>query len=300
LPEQVQRANFHVYQFIVRSRVAISGDTIQDPVDGGRILVLPHLFYDDRGAWSDCPLIELADYVRGLLPSRTIGSERKADTKNNARQGVDDDLHKRLPWTKSYSKELKDNDREIKKPRKVPKRKDIPTFSSSSSEPESEVDTEEEEAFEYEKVDLAAARADLERDGTEFVDFRIIIRGGEWTLAHMGQEFDAYRGTFRGSVIDKWIRKYKLQLSMTFSRKLHSNHGACELARGYCHRMQYYFDIWLDQPDLDMEYVPEHHNSYEEPPNFVAIVAFFQTEKHEDAEERIKCIRNIRPSRPRK
>ena len=77
---------------------------------------------------------------------------------------------------------------------------------------------------------------------------------GLWTLEHKGVAFDAAQGYTKGKESSKFCSKWHLQTTMRFSTRDCGEHAAIVLARAWCSKMQYLFDLALDVVDPDFSF----------------------------------------------
>jgi hypothetical protein len=96
---------------------------------------------------------------------------------------------------------------------------------------------------------LASARAAL--DGSvapRFDDFKVIVRGG-WAAAAVGVGADCYTGKAIGADIESWCRAMHVPMSGRFGiLKFASDARAQVMARAWCHRMQYFYNVTSGDP----------------------------------------------------
>ena len=99
------------------------------------------------------------------------------------------------------------------------------------------------------------------QDSTEH--FTLTLRGGAWTQAHHGTEADAVAGqAARGAPAD-WCRTYGLPKMASFSIRRYGEQIATRLAEEWCARLQYFFDLYLEDNSAMLKYTEEALQSYE-------------------------------------
>ena len=103
-------------------------------------------------------------------------------------------------------------------------------------------------------------------DDEEVVDWRVSVLGGAWTVRHRGVAFNAFRSAPRvGSVAEQWAADYNIGKSARFDMSLYGSSVANDLAKGYSHRCQYFFDIWLCSGNERYTYSQHDLDAYVEP-----------------------------------
>ena len=81
--------------------------------------------------------------------------------------------------------------------------------------------------------------------------FVVIVRGGQWTLAHHGVEFDGFRGIAKHGPAKDFCRHAGLNQSATFAVNMYGLGGSEEMAKWWCARMSYLCRTWMaSQPDV--------------------------------------------------
>lgn len=77
-------------------------------------------------------------------------------------------------------------------------------------------------------------------------NFKVRLLGGNWLAGTKGKAYDAWRGWASGMQAQEWCERYKLNKSRRCEVSAYSEQGATTLANAWCHRMQYYCQIWAD------------------------------------------------------
>ena len=81
-------------------------------------------------------------------------------------------------------------------------------------------------------------------------------------MQHKGVAFDAAQGYTKGKEASKFCSKWHLQTTMRFSTGDCGEHAAITLARAWCSKMQYLFDLWMDSVDPDFSFTQAHVDSW--------------------------------------
>ena len=101
---------------------------------------------------------------------------------------------------------------------------------------------------------------------TEVTDFKVQLRGGQWTATRVGEAFDSFRVFAMKGDASRLCASFGMTATATFSIKLYTEAGAERLAQLWCHRMQGYLDIWRAHGAADdFRFDDAVLSSYEEP-----------------------------------
>lgn len=142
-------------------------------------------------------------------------------------------------------------------------------------------------------VDALYERRFLMQGGDQAsIDFRVQLRGGQWTARHTGKAYDSFRGCASPGEPTQMCALYNMGTTATFAVKAYSEVGAQRLAELWCHRMQWCLDVWrASDCEAGFMFTDGDMASYEEPEVGVAVEdglrAAFQ--------RRLASIRAIRP-----
>ena len=115
---------------------------------------------------------------------------------------------------------------------------------------------------------LAAAAPDM-----SLHDFKTGVLGGKWTAKHKGVPFDAIQGSARGVLAQSFCRRRNVQLSARFDVSAYGQVACNVLARAWCHRMQYYYNLELtDALGEGKVFTQADVDAYLAPTEFVQLV----------------------------
>ena len=133
----------------------------------------------------------------------------------------------------------------------------------------------------------------LAHDATEVADFKVQLRGGQWTAAHVGEAYDSFRSFAMKGDASRLCALFGMTATATFSIKLYTEAGAERLAQLWCHRLQWYLDVWMAHGRAeDFRFDDALVASYDEPPAGPA----GHTGGEDDAfQRRLATIRATRP-----
>ena len=105
-------------------------------------------------------------------------------------------------------------------------------------------------------------------------DFVWSLRGGAWTAEHRGVAYDVFRAEGIPGEPREFLALYGLAQSGSFSIAAYGEAEASELARYWCHRHQFLFDVWGENgADPGFRFQEAHLAAYEEPPFAAALHA---------------------------
>ena len=221
--------------------------------------VLPFVSYHGCNLCVSCSeVVTLASFLESLpsLPARASASSTSQAQRGMPRDHASD-LVIKYPWLAGSL------ERDVAAAR---------TTASSSGGAGEVVEEMSCEALTDEQIEQAftALRAEKEKyagdDDEEVVDWQVSVLGGAWTLRHRGVAFNAFRSAPRvGSVAEQWAADYNMGKSARFDMSLYGSSVANDLAKGYSHRCQYFFDIWLCSGNERYTYSQHDLDAYVEP-----------------------------------
>jgi hypothetical protein len=143
-------------------------------------------------------------------------------------------------------------------------------------------------------AELEALRARWARDEHgAATDFKVRVRGGAATAARMGGPADASRGEAANQQAEAFCLAAELPRSATFNLRRYTETHARDLARAWCHRLQWWYDLWLERGGLEpVRFAPEDAAQYQAP----QWVADLQAEGNDYVAARLAELGNIMPS----
>jgi hypothetical protein len=128
-------------------------------------------------------------------------------------------------------------------------------------------------------------------DAADGSNFHWTLLGGRWTMAHLGVEFDAFKGSARAHA-EPWVVEHRLAKSARFGISVFGELDAKTLAVAWCHRMEYMF-----QRTQDASIAEEQRfimTFYVEPPDVQPMYV-----KSEVLRKRVEHLRRLVASQPR-
>ena len=126
-------------------------------------------------------------------------------------------------------------------------------------------------------------------------DFKVSVLGGAWTKRALGRDFDAVKIAAGHAAAARWCELYGLQASARYDLQLYGRELAGALAHAWGHRMQFYYDLFVDSEADPFVYDPSVHEAYTEPEELAASFGVAGGR----AVQRLEQIRAIRPAHPR-
>ena len=121
----------------------------------------------------------------------------------------------------------------------------LPVCEESSSDMDDDITLDPEIAEELARFRASWAEAQEGRSN----DFQVTVLGGSWTARHKGVVADAFSGSARGDTANAWCRCRGLPRSARYEIALYGEEHAAALARVWCAKMQYLFNVCLERED---------------------------------------------------
>jgi hypothetical protein len=182
------------------------------------------------GRQREVPFLEFVDRLPEL--TRNVG-DGDAQAKPRSKKQT---LLEQFPWLRDYEKKLDffASSDKTKKPR-------ARADDDSGSDGASELCDDEVDAA-LDALHLARAELLAETADADCADFRPHVLGGKWTAQFLHKPFDAISGMARNGEAEAFSERRIGQKTMRFS----VTYGTKEcgiLARAYCHRLQYFYDV---------------------------------------------------------
>lgn len=139
---------------------------------------------------------------------------------------------------------------------------------------------------------LMSKRAEWQPDDmAERSHFSVDLLGGRWTKAHLGVEYDAFRGSCQRGEAEQWCDRYSLQKSFRCGLRQVSEEVAHLICTEWCKKMQWLFDKWLAEGD-GVDYGDEALSAF---PESLEVSKVWEAGAGGPARERIGKIRSLRP-----
>jgi hypothetical protein len=112
-----------------------------------------------------------------------------------------------------------------------------------------------------------------EEDNVHTTDFETFIRGGTWVQTHAGTAFDCIIGRPCSEPAREWIQIHFQTKTAAFAYKRYGEEAANMLALGWCHRMQYFFNLYADSHSRPFRYEKAELDAYEPEPAYAEWLA---------------------------
>ena len=121
--------------------------------------------------------------------------------------------------------------------------------------------------------DLDKARAALSADPEPSTDdFKVSVLGGHWTMEHHGVGADAVMGSARGNAAKAFCTRRGVQQGIRFNYSVYGAEACGILARGWCHKMQHFYNLELSRPNgRELVFGAERVETYREPTEFARL-----------------------------
>ena len=140
--------------------------------------------------------------------------------------------------------------------------------------------------------ELLLARERVAADPGQQLDFKITLLGGKWTKENRDVSFDAVKGAPRqNSSAEDFSVAYGLGKSARFEIALYGLNVALVLARTWCSKLQYYFDIFEASGEVLYRFKDDDHRAWREPAEFADSVEVSAGQPL----KRMEWLRRLRP-----
>jgi len=127
-------------------------------------------------------------------------------------------------------------------------------------------------------------------------DFVTAVKGGTWTQRHLGVAVERVTADARKGAPSQFCQTYGFNQGVSFTLSRYGDLNCSVLALEWCRRMQFWFDLWLEQGNTKYCFSAEELLSYEETPEWMA---FCENAPSTGAlADRISAIRGLFPQSP--
>ena len=109
-------------------------------------------------------------------------------------------------------------------------------------------------------------------DREEAEHFCSFIRGGKWTLAHHGVNYDTYICRARAGLLSEWARIYSLGVVCSFPIRKFGEKACDMLAAEVARRCEFYYGLYVASAAKVHEYSMAELSSYAETLEFVTLL----------------------------
>ena len=133
-------------------------------------------------------------------------------------------------------------------------------------------DEDIEEAFQVLEEHHDRINADGD-DDVQVVDFAVAVQGGSWSMKKHGRACDSFKGRVRlGSDAAVWCDKYVGARSAQYDAQLSGDHTASVLAREWCRRLLYFWNLHRNAGDPHYVFTGVEIAAYRPLPAFTAVL----------------------------
>lgn len=139
---------------------------------------------------------------------------------------------------------------------------------------------------------LAARDAIGEEVETLPEDYRVKVLGGKWTKSHRGVAFDAYKGEGRPGRPTEFLEEYHMGKSARFDVSLYTVEGAACMARTWCNKCQYFYDLYKESGDRRYVFSAQDILGWESPADFLELAGRLDDPK---AKKRVNWLQELAP-----
>ena len=110
----------------------------------------------------------------------------------------------------------------------------------------------------------------------EVSDFVVSLIGGPWSQKRFGKAYHCFRSSARRGAPEAWCVEYGLTKTASFEISLYGDRLAALLGKAWCHRLQYFYDIYLQSTEVRCRYTHADVEAYEPPADFVEAMGTLQ------------------------
>jgi len=107
---------------------------------------------------------------------------------------------------------------------------------------------------------------------------RVLAGRWTWSTREKGHAADGCCGFARGGGPQAWCIAYEFPRQASFMFEKYGRDAACQLAREFCRRGEYYYQLYLEAGDEDFEYTGEHVAGYEESLQWLDFISVLDVE----------------------
>ena len=104
-----------------------------------------------------------------------------------------------------------------------------------------------------------------EEDASAELCFKVELIGGPATQRRTGHVYIAAKGQAKGDEGEGFCRIHEVGMSFWASYREYDRVVAGVLCRGWCHKMQYYYDLEQNSGEQYLVFTAEHRNAYQGP-----------------------------------
>lgn len=268
------------HRFCVDIRLCASADTML-PHDPALVSVLEGLCFTGelfaQTRFDAVPLQRFLDDLPEAMRPNASGAER-ASSEGKTQES----LIQELPWLSKIWTKI---DRSEEPPRTEPD--EAPAAGKGAADPD--MDDDEVEAI-YEE--LERRRRELAADHPSGEDFGTTLLGGRWTLRERGDSADVVQGRGRNALAKEFCARRGVPQTARFEIAQYTEANAAILARAWCHRMQYFYDLEVVSGGAAYSFAPEDCRAYVEPTELSRLCVDWAG-RHKKGSDRIQALRRM-------
>ena len=122
--------------------------------------------------------------------------------------------------------------------------------------------------------------------------FKIQVLKGAWVMQATGQAFKAAKGFASGADCESWCVQYGLGKTATYEMSLYGESQSLVLARAWCSKMSYLYEVWLNQPDPDYVFTGADVSGWSAPQEFIDLLGVLSGRQ----KTRALALQKLRPT----
>ena len=262
-------------------------DTIEAIQEGESVSIIPELEQlGRRQLASGHPAIPIDDFIASLPVKPGSDKPETGKAASSSSRGVTKEYAERFPWMVKKVAGIG-----FKHTPAIDEGDDVPDI--LEREVKAKMDDDEVDAY-HDEIELKKEEWAELGIGVMGKAFRLSMRKGRFCMEKTGMAFNACMGQASGEKVLEFCDKYGLSTAKRYATLLFGEKPAILFARTWCHKMAYFYDIYLAQESTGYHFTQADIEGYEEPDDFRNIVGEFL--EHPRKAARVIEFRSIAPS----
>jgi hypothetical protein len=220
----------------------------------GPICVLPECKVLGGSVVSDAEAVLLTEFMDKLPDAKAVGRASSSSTKPN--KATMDALVLKHPW---LANEVTGDRAPIKRAQSSTAYETEVVADDSDDDTKPDADSVVDGVW----ASLSDVRALWSSETPVLPDgFYTLITGGAWSVKHKGTAADRVQALARAGCHKDWCKQYSLNMMASWSFQLYGAAAANAMAVEWCRKLQYYFDIWMEQGSSNYQYTEADIKGY--------------------------------------
>jgi hypothetical protein len=252
---------------------------------GQQVFVIQDVFFQPGCRLAGGREPERLDEVLVQAPAAPAPEPSEPNPSAKARKSVEEEALAEYPWLAEYLSKGGSSSSSSKRAR---------TSSDQRGHEPPELD-DAAMALVWQKIEDFRRQWGMTSDN-QGADFVTAVKGGAWTQRHLGIAVERVTADARKGAPSHFCQIYGFNQGMSFTLKRYGDLNCSALALEWCRRMQFWFDLWLEQGDAKYRFSSEELLSYEETPEWMAFCD--NAPPTGPLADRINAIRGLFPQSP--